>query len=129
MKTLQNTRYSIDEKLEQSFINLFSRKPASASNGNGDLLAGQHQSGNSLGHNVALDQEDDEAMRDKVVAESGSDYSDGANDYAMDDDNEDYQQIDTSIHDLKEEVEFHNGRLRRKVVSPKFEDNDDQVVY
>ncbi|URE32774.1 Ribosome biogenesis protein BMS1, partial [Musa troglodytarum] len=133
VKTLQNTRYSIDEKLEQSFINLFGRKPPSASDDNVDA----NESGYSQGHVSILDQEDDDCLDDKevsdddearkneLIAESESDDSDGDDNCTMDDDHVGDQQITAFSHDLKEEIEFHNGRFRRKVISSDYKDNGD----
>ncbi|CAL9776169.1 unnamed protein product [Musa acuminata subsp. burmannicoides] len=133
VKTLQNTRYSIDEKLEQSFINLFGRKPPSASDDNVDA----NESRYSQRHVSILDREDDDRLDDKevsdddeagtkeVIAESESDDSDGDNNCTMDDDHEGDQQITAFSHDLKEEIEFHNGRFRRRVISSDYKYNSD----
>lgn len=138
VKTLQNTRYSIDEKLEQSFINLFGRKPPSASDDNVDA----NESRYSQRHVSILDREDDDRLDDKevsdddeagkkeLIAESESDDSDGDNNCTMDDDHEGDQQITAFSHDLKEEIEFHNGRFRRRVISSDYKYNGDlQVNY
>ncbi|WOL09219.1 hypothetical protein Cni_G17972 [Canna indica] len=139
VKTLQNTRYSIDEKLEQSFINLFGRKP-SALNDNGDaernVLIGEHQYGHSQGYGSSLGQEDHDHLVDKlsaaeeaggrelIPASESDDDSDGGNNYAVDDNHEGHQHLNSFSHDLKEETEFHNGRLRRKAILPNYKDDD-----
>ncbi|XP_042382538.1 ribosome biogenesis protein BMS1 homolog [Zingiber officinale] len=137
VKTLQQTKYSIDEKLEQSFINLFSRKkPPASDNGHakGNVPDGQHHDGHSGGHVSILEEdanhsgdevsEDDEAGKNNLTGDSDSDGFDEGNDYATDDDLEDDEQMNPFSHDLNEEVELHNGRLRRKVTSSSFGNND-----
>ncbi|RWW45400.1 hypothetical protein BHE74_00048764, partial [Ensete ventricosum] len=114
------------------------RKPPSASDDNVDA----NESGYSQGHVSILDREDDDRLDDievsdddeigkkELIAESESDDSDGDNNCTMDDDHEVDQQITAFSHNLKEEIEFHNGRLRRKVISSDYNDNGDlQVIY
>lgn len=136
VKTLQQTKYSIDEKLEQSFINLFSRtRPPASDNGHakGNVLDGQHHGGHSEGHVSILEEDanhsgdevskDVESGKNNLIGDSDSDSSDEGN-YAMDYDPEDDEQMNPFSHDLNEEVELHNGRLRRKVISSSFRNND-----
>ncbi|KAJ0969389.1 hypothetical protein J5N97_022266 [Dioscorea zingiberensis] len=133
VKTLQNTKYSIDEKLEQSFINFFSRRAPTMSEDNGDeidvgdLNISGHEDIENLNqmHSMGTNK----SMVKKLRKESNSDDSDEEIDHAVDSeydddpDNDDEQPSALSC-DLKEEVEFHNGRLRRKAVSSNSEDHD-----
>lgn len=87
VKTLQSTKYSLDEKLESSFINLFGRKPQLSS-----------------------------SLPDDVIAKAGAD------DFQLEKCED--TPIDVSEYndqllfsDLKEKVEFHNGRQRRRAIS------------
>ncbi|XP_073101345.1 uncharacterized protein [Elaeis guineensis] len=141
VKTLQSTRFSIDEKLEQSFINLFSRKPPMSSENSSaednmlnqfGSITSEMQSGQ--GQTCILDQKDNDHMDGSGVAESDEgededprkeielDDSDDNNNYAWEDNQEDDDQLDPFNRDLKEEIEFHGGRLRRKVISHKYGD-------
>ena len=92
VKTLQNTKYSLDEKLEQSFINLFSRKPSVSEKG--DLESQSKQ--------ILTPEE----------AHDGNNSYEGKDDASSED--EFHNHLDT---DLKEKVEFHDGRFRRRAVS------------
>lgn len=104
VKTLQSTKYSIDEKLESSFINLFGRKPPSCS-----------------------------SLSDDAVAKTGTDNlhlekCEGA----PVDVSEDNDQL--LFSDMKEKVEFHNGRQRRRAISKadvdkiELEDNEENDI-
>lgn len=147
VKTLQNTRFSIDEKLEQSFINLFSRKPPTSSENNDakdnmlkkfESITGEIQSGSDQGQTGITDQEDKDHIDGIGVAENDeSGDGDSRKEIELDDSNEDNNyiwkdnqdddddQLDPFNRDLKEEIEFHGGRLRRKVISHKYSDHAD----
>lgn len=138
VKTLQNTRYSIDEKLEQSFINLFGSKRLSGSVNNGDdmtcnsLKSSQQSSeseiGKDLGKVSISEQADtDHINGDGVSEQSDSDGSDEESDYAPVDQHENDEQSPFE-YELKEKVEYHGGRSRRKAISSKDEDGDDLEV-
>uniref|UniRef100_A0A0E0KDB8 Bms1-type G domain-containing protein n=1 Tax=Oryza punctata TaxID=4537 RepID=A0A0E0KDB8_ORYPU len=117
VKTLQNPRYSLNEKLDQSFINLFGRKPAVQSE---DISASQNDQGDA---NI-LEQEDGNNISNANTLDSSEhSYSECSSDSEYDND-EATQQNDHKV-DLREEVEICNGRLRRKAVSANFKDDDD----
>ncbi|XP_030506282.2 ribosome biogenesis protein bms1 isoform X2 [Cannabis sativa] len=92
VKSLQKAKYSVDEKLEKSFISLFGRKPESESRED----------------NEKLDQA--EATEGDAVMDSEAEVSDEDND-----DDVSEQQTEQN-EQVKEHVEFHGGRLRRKAV-------------
>lgn len=123
VKTLQNTKYSIDEKLEQSFINLFSRKrPTSLEDKCGP--EGAPVKGNDQHKLIPLNHDEhmvytgaSESVQDKgkfQIADNEdldsdeSDEEEGAGDG---------EQSSPLKSDLKEEIEFHGGRVRRRAVS------------
>ncbi|KAL6902026.1 hypothetical protein ACP4OV_004902 [Aristida adscensionis] len=123
VKTLQNTRYSVDEKLEQSFINLFGRRPEAQSKGTdveGNVVSASQ---NNKEDASILEEVDGGNINDADIMESNehpecsSDSEEGS-----DDDNE----LRDHDVDLREEVEFFNGRLRRKAVSTNFKDDADE---
>ncbi|XP_020585704.1 ribosome biogenesis protein BMS1 homolog [Phalaenopsis equestris] len=125
VKILQTTRYSIDEKLDKSFIDLFNVKPLNSSNDanvshDKTTVRGEITSNNCYGqeHIDPIDGESFKAsdkiekmnMTDEIELED----SDEENDYHDEDD----QQI---LFNDDQEAEFHNGRMRRKAIS-NFED-------
>ena len=126
VQKLQNTRYSLDEKLEKSFINLFGRGPAAQSidsDANGNVIsASQDDQGDA---NVF------EQVDGTNITNADTMDSDGHSECSSDsegDNDDDIQQRDHDV-ELREEVEFCNGRLRRKAVSSNFQDIDDEVSY
>lgn len=127
VKTLQNTKYSIDEKLEQSFINLFSRKrPTSLEDKCGP--EGAPMKDNDQHKLIPLNQDRDEHMVYTGASESEQDKDEGKFQF---EDNEDLDSAESDEEegagdgeqasplksDLKEEIEFHGGRVRRRAVS------------
>ncbi|MQL73194.1 hypothetical protein Taro_005538 [Colocasia esculenta] len=132
VKTLQNTKYSLDEKLEQSFINLFSRKLPTSTGGknSSDYLL----EGNDGLENLNISsQEIPDTIDDKMMPESNEATDRGLRKYSETTNSEDVD-VGTSeddepenllTTDLKEKVEFHDGRLRRKAISAGNEDVDD----
>ncbi|KAF8409106.1 hypothetical protein HHK36_005179 [Tetracentron sinense] len=145
VKSLQNTKYSIDEKLEKSFITLFSRKPPISSEAksdakgaykedvehmNGPETSEKDESGEENEANGFDEENDAEKLDDSEspeqdkagekdrIAENEANDSDGESD--------DAREQQTSLKsDLKEQIEFHNGRLRRKAVSGSDVDHSD----
>lgn len=122
VKSLQNTKYSIDEKLEKSFISLFSRNNISseaqndAKDNHRSVDRSYNLEPNELGEESDAEDldgsestdEDEAAQKDAVVNEE----SDGSD--------EEYgaaakQKADPQDR-MKEQVEFHGGRLRRKAM-------------
>ncbi|KAK9273456.1 hypothetical protein L1049_018266 [Liquidambar formosana] len=134
VKSLQNTKYSIDEKLEKSFITLFSRKhnilSESQSDANGTPEAGELISGieppdqYQAGEEFKADGSDESDAEDLDGSESSE------QDYAVKNDatiNNDLSGSDEENGDaleqqpplqnnLEEHIEFHDGRMRRKAV-------------
>ncbi|GJN31378.1 hypothetical protein PR202_gb19769 [Eleusine coracana subsp. coracana] len=94
VKNLQNTRYSIDEKLEQSFINFFGRRPAAQS------------IESKLEDNVISASQQDK--KDANFRNTGTMESNGQSECSSDseEDNDDATQISDRDVDLREEVEF-----------------------
>lgn len=121
VKTLQNPRYSLDEKLEQSFINFFGGRPAAQSkdsDAQGNVISASQD--NQSDTNI-LQQVDDGNNSNAVTMES-NEHSEGSSD--SEGDNDDIQLRDRDV-DLREEVEICNGRLRRRAVSANFRDDFD----
>ncbi|XP_020248969.1 ribosome biogenesis protein BMS1 homolog isoform X1 [Asparagus officinalis] len=131
VKTLQNTRYSIDEKLEQSFINLFGRKHLAVSEDNGNEADNiseveKDQGKANVSEQVDINQIGGEGVSEKadyeiITEQSDADDSDEESDDALDDQHENDGQNPLD-YNLKEKVEYHNGRSRRKAISSKYED-------
>jgi ribosome biogenesis protein BMS1 len=119
VKTLQNTRYSLDEKLDQSFINYFGRRPAA-----------QSEDSDMTGNNSSSRQND---QGDKILEQvGGSNISADTlerndSECSSDSEGDDADEMQPSDHgvDLREKVEFCNGRIRRKAVSANFQDDND----
>ncbi|XP_062211159.1 ribosome biogenesis protein bms1-like [Phragmites australis] len=123
VKTLQNTRYSLDEKLEQSFINFFGRGPAAQSENSdaeGNVIPARQ---NDQGGANNLEQVDGVNISNADTMES-SGHSECFSD--SEEDNDDGIQLSNRDVDLREQVEFCNGRLRRKAVSANFKDDVDE---
>ncbi|RDY12662.1 bms1 [Mucuna pruriens] len=126
VKSLQNTKYSINEKLENSFISLFGQKPKVSSEAlvdahgtnkdveqndkivaldkdqHGAVIVGENNNTMDLDGSESSEQDEDDAMADREA--SGSDDEDAPNRNAMKGDH------------LQEHIEFHDGRRRRKAV-------------
>ncbi|XP_044466219.1 ribosome biogenesis protein bms1 isoform X2 [Mangifera indica] len=124
VKSLQNTKYSIDEKLEKSFINLFSQKPNTSSETLNDAKDTDEQSGAGIKNDGFGDEHIDDVLDDLEYSEQDEDVKNdeiiASGSCGSDED------------DLKEHVEFNNGRLRRKAVlgnnidSSDLKDEDDE---
>jgi ribosome biogenesis protein BMS1 len=147
VKSLQNTKYSIDEKLEKSFISLFGRKPNMLSEAQNDAkddhvtVEQVHEIESSerdhSGEEIEVDESDEESDGDDVGGLKSSDQdeaiqkdaiikSEGSgskeeNAYAL------KQQSRLKNH-LQEHVEYHGGRLRRKAFFGNDVDHDDWKV-
>lgn len=133
VKSLQNPKYSLDEKLEQSFINFYVQKPKSEpQNDNNDKSRErvrmiepleEHQFEEAMKAGGSGQESD---VEDIDGSESISFQNDGAHNVAItknDSSESDRENGDVSDRDdvnlkghLKEHVEFHDGRSRRKVV-------------
>ncbi|KAG8375611.1 hypothetical protein BUALT_Bualt10G0118400 [Buddleja alternifolia] len=131
VKSLQNTKYSVDEKLEKSFITLFGKKPNPLS---------EAPIGSADAHEVA-DRElplepveqyqseiNDEDEDSDSEGEDGLESSDGKKnrnkksssktiDDSSDEENDDKEdQQPPTKNNFNEQIDFHDGRLRRKAV-------------
>ncbi|KAI5390369.1 ribosome biogenesis protein bms1 isoform X2 [Lathyrus oleraceus] len=100
VRSLQNTKYSINEKLENSYINLFSQNP----NVSPEALCDAPVADMVGEDNNGVDSDGSES--------SDQDEADEANGSVDDDDATDST---TNRGHLNEQIEFHNGRQRRKV--------------
>ncbi|XP_019413320.1 PREDICTED: ribosome biogenesis protein BMS1 homolog isoform X2 [Lupinus angustifolius] len=110
VKSLQNTKYSINEKLENSSINLFGQKPKVSSEDLADTqddIAGKDgEDNNEVDSDGSESSDQDEADAMTKSEASGSDDEDGdASDGKT-----------TSGDHLKEHIEFIDGRRRRGVI-------------
>ena len=126
VKSLQNTKYSVDEKLEKSFISLFGRKP--------DNLNGIHSSEPAEQPglveldrpDVVHDTDDSESSdQDDLTPKKAKFESEGTDE---EEHNDLLNQKATVVDHMKEHVEFHEGRLRRKAVFGNDVDSDDLMV-
>lgn len=137
VKTLQNTRYSIDEKLEQSFITLFGSTRPSAAGDNGDAMGdilkkcdqsaefdvGEGQDQASISKQMDMDHGVSEKSRAlEIIAEHTDADDSDESDYAADDQYENEEQGPFN-YDMKEKVEYQDGRSRRRAISAKYEDD------
>lgn len=116
VKSLQRTKYSIDEKLENSFINLFIRGPNIPSvdqidaNGNPEdteLRSGveslkEYRSANETEADMS-DEESDESLVQDTAAQTGAE---SVNALAQ----------NNRPQTIEEHIELHGGRLRRKAM-------------
>lgn len=122
VKSLQNTKYSIDEKLEKSFISLFSRNNISseaqndAKDNHRSVDHSYNLEPNELGEESDTEDldgsestDEDEAAQKDAVVNGESDGSDEEHGTAA------KQKADPQDR-MKEQVEFHGGRLRRKAM-------------
>lgn len=123
VKSLQNTKYSINEKLENSVINLFGQKPKMSLEALPDAHTNKDVDQNDkkealddnkmdLDASESSDQDENDAMTDSEA--SGSDDHD-------DDDAPDSKSMDGEH--LQEQIEFYDGRRRRRAI---FGDDVDQ---
>lgn len=142
VKSLQQTKYSVDEKLDKSFITLFGKKPNSSAEVPGSVEA----------HDVAdrevpfepveqyhseIKDEDDELDEDSdTEGEDGLESSDGEKKASRKlasrtiDDSSDDETVYASgkdsptQSDVKEQTDFHDGRVRRRAVFENEMDTD-----
>lgn len=90
VKSLQNTKYSVDEKLEKTFINLFGKKTSASSERKLEEEAQSSPEGS-----------DTESSEE---SQSGDD----AEDHDMD--------VESNDGKIKQKTELRGGRLRRKAI-------------
>ncbi|KAF8728587.1 hypothetical protein HU200_017852 [Digitaria exilis] len=123
VKTLQNTRYSINEKMDQSSIDFFGRGAAAQSkdrNTGGNVISASHD---DQGDENVFEQVDSVNI-DNADTMDNNRHSECSSDSEGDNDDDDNQLRDRDV-ELREELEFCNGRLRRKAVSSNFQDDVD----
>lgn len=151
VKTLQTTRYSIDEKLDKSFISLFNVKPFSSSHDanisedrttvNGEIIRnlpgkGGFDGGNNYYDHEHIDPKDDTYFKGNDEIEK-MDMTKEIEPVDSDEENDYHDEVDQQIlfnYD-QEDAEFHNGRMRRKAISnleesevSEEDDADDQLT-
>ena len=121
VKSLQNTKYSINEKLENSFISFFGEKPKLSS----EALADAHGTNNDVEQTEAVNTKDldgsessdqDEEDTIKESEASGSDDEDSPNSNSLNGDQ------------IQEHIEFHDGRRRRRAIFGNDIDQSDLMV-
>ncbi|KAG5536336.1 hypothetical protein RHGRI_023943 [Rhododendron griersonianum] len=132
VKSLQNMKYSLDQKLENSFISLFAKKVNCLS----EALTDQEDAHKSMGyindvepaeHYQSGEPETDDSDEESDAEElEGSEISDEDKTYqgvlkmkTMDNDSEEDNSNVLEEHfppekGLKEHIDFHDGRMRRK---------------
>ncbi|KAI0488248.1 hypothetical protein KFK09_028075 [Dendrobium nobile] len=139
VKTLQTTRYSIDEKLDKSFINLFNVKPFSSSQ-DANVSEDRTTVGAEITRNLPVKdsvegvhidpmdstsfKENDKIEISDMTREIESDDSVEESDYESEGNHDEIDQEILFNHD-QEKAEFHNGRMRRKAISTNFKDLED----
>ena len=135
VKSLQNTKYSVDEKLEDSFISLFSRKPNLMSKAQSDGKDTYESREQICMIDPLEDYQSGEAIKgDGFAEESDAEDFDGSESESESSDKNEGAQKDASDQDanlkdhLKEHVEFHGGRSRRKVIFGNDLDRNDMEV-
>lgn len=114
VRSLQNIQHSINEKLENSSINLFGQKPKVPSEALGD----------AQGTNKDVEQDGKLETLDKYqpVDSDGSESSD------QDEDGDATDSEAINRDHIKEQIEFHNGRQRRKAIFGSDADQSDLMV-
>ncbi|XP_020087257.1 ribosome biogenesis protein bms1-like isoform X1 [Ananas comosus] len=121
VKTLQNTQYSIDEKLEKSFIELFSWKPLASISDNSNAygtLDGKEVSDKNEAFERELNRTSDSSDFDN---DSNAEELNGTSEYSdSHEDGSDAGEEDTHEEDvqLQEGADFQNGRRRRRAPTP-----------
>ncbi|XP_071710161.1 uncharacterized protein [Rutidosis leptorrhynchoides] len=117
VRSLQNTKFSVDEKLNKSFINFFSPKTNNLreiTNGDDGDLANHNDS-------IVTTEELDTVESDD---ESDDDDLDDSKEVKNIEDEDNKQAV--AGKNVEEEVEFHEGRMRRKAVFGNESELDDQ---
>lgn len=120
MESLQNTKYSIDEKLEKSFINLFSKKPSSSLlEEPSDTKDNQYQSGEESDTDESGEEDEDDDLKCVKYSDEGRTLQKDSTSKTVDSgSDEDINAIEESVsgNKVSEHVEFRNGRMRRRAV-------------
>lgn len=106
VKSLHNVKYSIDEKLEQNFVSYFAGKPQTSSEDKHDEFDKIDVNGVDQEHlDGSESSEEDASDRKDLIGEDVTD------DYGEDTYNDSGRE-----GDLKQQVEIHSGRSRRRAV-------------
>lgn len=145
MKSLQNTKYSIDEKLEKSFISLFGKKPNMLSDIRSDLGEVDGSSEHvEIMKPVEQTQSATEALDDG--SDDDNDFGDGLDSLdgertlradpvtgTSDDSSDEEHDIGSdkqppSSNKFMEQIDFHEGRRRRRAVFGDESDDDAKVT-
>ncbi|KAL1806498.1 hypothetical protein ACET3Z_029566 [Daucus carota] len=120
VESLQNTKYSIDEKLEKSFINLFSKKPSSSVlEEPSDTKDNQYQSGEESDSDESGEEDEDDDLKCVKYSDEGRTLQKDTTSKNVDSgSDEDINAIEESVsgNKVSEHVEFRNGRMRRRAV-------------
>lgn len=106
MRSLQNTKYSINEKLENSTIKFFSQKSNVSSEALNDVQGRNVE-------NIEMDMDGSESDQDEALPPSVRTDSKSSD---SEEDSDTRDGIAVAGNNLKEHVEFHGGRLRRRAV-------------
>ncbi|KAH6835805.1 P-loop containing nucleoside triphosphate hydrolases superfamily protein [Perilla frutescens var. hirtella] len=146
VKSLQNTKYSVDEKLEKSFITLFGKKPNMSSEPSTGLIDAQ----DVVDRDVPLepvetyesDVKDEDSESDEegdTEDENGLESLDGErannnqsssksiNDSSDEETFSKSEQHHVTQRNFKEQIDLHGGRVRRKAVFENEMDIDNKV--
>lgn len=89
VKSLQNTKYSVDEKLDKTFINFFGKKTSASS---------------------------ETKLKAEDAYQSLPEGSDNEESQSGDEDEDDETDVEGNDSEMKQETEIHGGRLRRKAI-------------
>lgn len=123
MRSLQNTKFSIDEKLDKGDISIFGRKPLISSESQNDAKD-DHKAARKM-HEESDAGASEESEFSDIDEASSNEESDGSDEEYADASKQPANPKDQ----LKQQVELHGGRLRRKVVfEDGIEDGDMEVI-
>lgn len=129
VKSLQNTKYSIDEKLENSFISLFGKKhnPSPSNHAKADqtndlVPAERDQSGFEPNSDGSDEDNDAEDLKRTHLKES----NDSSDDSSEEEDNIGPEKHPGLSSSFREHVDFHDGRMRRKAIFDNDNDFDEK---
>ncbi|KAK4598333.1 hypothetical protein RGQ29_015700 [Quercus rubra] len=134
VKSLQKAKYSIDEKLEKSFISLFGQKHAKDNHGSVEQIREIEPSeGYHSGEEIEADESDDESDGGVRDGSESSDQDEAvqkermikSEDSGSEEDNDALDQQNSLKDRLQERVEYHGGRIRRKAFFGNDIDHDD----
>lgn len=136
VKSLQNTQYSLDEKLEKSFISLFGKKPIVSSEPHETVdqdLTTESAGPSESDEDSESDEEGDTGDENGLESLDGKGVRNNQSPLRSTDDSSDDETFHSSEQhhatqrNLKEEIDLHGGRMRRKVVFDQKMDIDDEV--